>query len=86
MRYLNPNLDQCSFDDMYERIKKDITEFLVFRFDWFYKSRSPQELLRRCNTLLGMIEKKAELNKIEEAKAKSASKGKVSFFFVVSPP
>lgn len=63
-------------DDVYERIKKDITEFPVFRFDWFFKSRSPQELQRRCNTLLGMIEKEAEVNKIEEAKAKSASKGK----------
>ncbi|KAG5652539.1 hypothetical protein H0H81_004649 [Sphagnurus paluster] len=65
-------------DDVYERIKKDITEFPVFRFDWFFKSRSPQELQRRCNTLLGMIEKEAELKMQEEAKAKgtSASKGK----------
>jgi SWI/SNF-related matrix-associated actin-dependent regulator of chromatin subfamily A member 5 len=32
-------------DDAYhdERIKKDITEFLVFRFDCFFKSRSPQD-------------------------------------------
>ncbi|KAJ7224436.1 SNF2 family N-terminal domain-containing protein [Mycena pura] len=62
-------------DDVYERIKKDITEFPVFRFDWFFKSRSPQELQRRCNTLLGMIEKEAELRQAEEAKAKGA-KGK----------
>jgi SLIDE len=66
-------------DDVYERIKKDITEFPVFRFDWFFKSRSPQELQRRCNTLLGMIEKEAELRKEEEAKNKP-SKGKVCFF------
>lgn len=45
---------------MYERIKQDITEFPVFRFDWFFKSRTPQELQRRCNTLLGMIEKEME--------------------------
>ncbi|KAJ7634172.1 P-loop containing nucleoside triphosphate hydrolase protein [Mycena polygramma] len=62
-------------DDVYERIKKDITEFPVFRFDWFFKSRSPQELQRRCNTLLGMIEKEAEVRQAEEAKAKGA-KGK----------
>jgi SWI/SNF-related matrix-associated actin-dependent regulator of chromatin subfamily A member 5 len=37
-------------DNVYERIKKDITEFPVFRFDWFFKSRSPWELQRRCNT------------------------------------
>ena len=63
-------------DDVYERIKKDITEFPVFRFDWFFKSRSPQELQRRCNTLLGMIEKEAEARQAEEVKAKGL-KGKV---------
>jgi SWI/SNF-related matrix-associated actin-dependent regulator of chromatin subfamily A member 5 len=62
-------------DDVYERIKRDITEFPVFRFDWFFKSRSPQELQRRCNTLLAMIEKEAEANQ-EETKAKG-TKGKV---------
>ncbi|KAJ7126515.1 P-loop containing nucleoside triphosphate hydrolase protein [Mycena crocata] len=61
-------------DDVYERIKKDITEFPVFRFDWFFKSRSPQELQRRCNTLLGMIEKEAETKQAEEAK--KGAKGK----------
>ncbi|KDQ53568.1 hypothetical protein JAAARDRAFT_72523 [Jaapia argillacea MUCL 33604] len=64
-------------DDVYDRIKKDITEFPVFRFDWFFKSRSPQELQRRCNTLLGMIEKEAaELRAQEEAS--KASKGSTS--------
>ncbi|KDR72000.1 hypothetical protein GALMADRAFT_253304 [Galerina marginata CBS 339.88] len=62
-------------DDVYERIKKDITEFPVFRFDWFFKSRSPQELQRRCNTLLGMIEKEEEVRVSEEAKMKP-TKGK----------
>ncbi|PPQ92882.1 hypothetical protein CVT25_009769 [Psilocybe cyanescens] len=62
-------------DDVYERIKKDITEFPVFRFDWFFKSRSPQELQRRCNTLLGMIEKEEETRMSEEAKLKP-TKGK----------
>ncbi|CAA7268547.1 unnamed protein product [Cyclocybe aegerita] len=62
-------------DDVYERIKRDITEFPVFRFDWFLKSRSPQELQRRCNTLLGMIEKEEEQRQTEEAKLKP-TKGK----------
>lgn len=61
-------------DDVYERIKKDITEFPVFRFDWFFKSRTPQELQRRCNTLLGLIEKEAEQEQ-EEVKMKG-SRGK----------
>ena len=64
-------------EDVYERIKKDITEFPVFRFDWFFKSRRPQELQRRCNTLLGMIEKEAEGKQAEEVKIKG-TKGKVS--------
>ena len=55
-------------DDVYERIKKDITEFPVFRLDWFF--RSPRELQRRCNSLLGMIEKEAALRQSEEAKSK----------------
>jgi len=62
-------------DDVFERIKKDITEFPVFRFDWFFKSRSPQELQRRCNTLLSMIEKEAETKQQEEMKSKGP-KGK----------
>lgn len=60
-------------DDVYERIKKDITEFPVFRFDWFFKSRTPQELQRRCNTLLGLIEKEAEQEQLEMAKIKTSS-------------
>ncbi|KIP04329.1 hypothetical protein PHLGIDRAFT_76114 [Phlebiopsis gigantea 11061_1 CR5-6] len=62
-------------EDVYERIKKDISEFPVFRFDWFFKSRSPQELQRRCNTLLGMIEKEAEQQQAQEVKTKGV-KGK----------
>jgi SWI/SNF-related matrix-associated actin-dependent regulator of chromatin subfamily A member 5 len=70
-------------DDVYERIKKDITEFPVFRFDWFFKSRSPQELQRRCNTLLSMIEKEAETKQQEEIKSKGP-KGKVSTNLILS--
>lgn len=79
-RYLLCRLNHYGMraDDVYERIKKDITEFPVFRFDWFFKSRSPQELQRRCNTLLSMIEKEADAEtKIEEVKPKG-TKGKVS--------
>ena len=47
-------------DDVYERIEKDITKFPVFRFDWFFRSWSPQELQRRCNVLL---EKEAKVKR-----------------------
>jgi len=60
---------------MYERVKQDIFKFPVFRFDWFFKSRSTQELQRGCNTLLGMIEKEAEA--LAQQEGKSKGKGKV---------
>ncbi|KDQ18160.1 hypothetical protein BOTBODRAFT_63862 [Botryobasidium botryosum FD-172 SS1] len=44
-------------EDVYDRIKKDISEFPVFRFDWFIKSRTAVELGRRCTTLLSLIGK-----------------------------
>ena len=62
-------------DDVYERIKKVITEFPVVRFDWIFKSRSPQE--RRCNTLLGMLEE-TKVKQQEEIKAKGGARGKGS--------
>jgi len=80
-RYLLCRLNyyRMTADDVYERIKKDITEFPVFRFDWFFKSRSPQELQRRCNTLLGMIGKAAEVKQREEIKAKGCLRQKASY-------
>ncbi|KZT18698.1 SNF2 family DNA-dependent ATPase [Neolentinus lepideus HHB14362 ss-1] len=85
-RYLLCRLNHygMSSEDVYDRIKKDITEFPVFRFDWFFKSRSPQELARRCNTLLSMIEKEAAEARAQEEAAravKSSTRGKVSFGF-----
>ncbi|KAI6030006.1 P-loop containing nucleoside triphosphate hydrolase protein [Pisolithus marmoratus] len=72
-RYLLVRLHHygMSTEDAYERIRRDISEFPVFRFDWFFKSRSTQELQRRCNTLLGMIEKEAEAQVQQEGKSKS---------------
>lgn len=78
-RYLLCRLNHYGMqaEDVYERIKRDISEFPVFRFDWFFKSRSPQELARRCTTLLGMIEKEAEAEKVDGVKKGTTSRGKV---------
>ncbi|KAF8435837.1 SNF2 family N-terminal domain-containing protein [Boletus edulis BED1] len=75
-RYLLCRLNHYGMraEDVYERIKRDISEFPVFRFDWFFKSRSTQELQRRCNTLLGMIEKEAETLAQQEGKSKGRGK------------
>ncbi|KAJ9103708.1 hypothetical protein QFC20_004712 [Naganishia adeliensis] len=39
-------------EDCYDQIKRDIGEWPPFRFDWFIKSRTPEELKRRGQTLL----------------------------------
>lgn len=78
-RYLLCRLNHYGMqaEDVYERIKRDISEFPVFRFDWFFKSRSPQELARRCTTLLSMIEKESEAEKVDGVKKGTTSRGKV---------
>ncbi|EAL17685.1 hypothetical protein CNBL2000 [Cryptococcus deneoformans B-3501A] len=53
-------------DDCYELIKRDIGEWPLFRFDWFFKSRTPDELRRRAQTLLLCIMK--EDDKVEDEK------------------
>ncbi|KAK4684402.1 hypothetical protein P7C73_g5775, partial [Tremellales sp. Uapishka_1] len=47
-------------DDCYELIKRDIGEWPLFRFDWFLKSRTPDELRRRGATLLLCIMKEPQ--------------------------
>ncbi|GAA5977723.1 hypothetical protein JCM5350_002330 [Sporobolomyces pararoseus] len=44
-------------DDTYDRIKRDINEWPAFRFDWFLKSRTAPEIGRRCQTLIGLVER-----------------------------
>jgi len=82
-RYLLCRLNHYGMqaEDVYERIKRDISEFPVFRFDWFFKSRSPQELARRCTTLLSMIEKEAEAEKVDGVKKGTTSRGKVRYYY-----
>ena len=62
-----------SAEDVYERIRSDILYHPDFRFNWFIKSRTPQEIARRCNTLLLLV-----LKDEEEADAKRAAAAKPS--------
>ena len=69
----------------WEELKTEIRKNWMFRFDWFFKSRTPQELQRRCDTLIRLIEKEnEELEKLQKEaarkskKAASGSKGKAS--------
>lgn len=42
-------------DLIYEQIRDEIRESALFRFDWFFLSRTPQEIGRRCNTLIQTV-------------------------------
>ncbi|MEW5311445.1 MAG: hypothetical protein WDW38_003160 [Sanguina aurantia] len=44
----------------WDDLKAEIRRSWRFRFDWFFKSRTPQELSRRCETLIRLIEKENE--------------------------
>lgn len=61
-RFLLVQLDKHGVDSegIYEKIRDEIRESPLFRFDWFFLSRTAQELGRRCNTLLATIVKEFE--------------------------
>ena len=61
-RFLLVLLDKHGLDveNIYDTIRDEIRDSDLFRFDWFFLSRTPQELGRRCNTLLTTIVKEFE--------------------------
>lgn len=63
-----------SADDVYEKIRLDVLYYPEFRFNWFIKSRTPQEIQRRCNTLLLLVLKDEEESDAKRAAAANASK------------
>ena len=44
----------------WEELKAEVRKSFLFRFDWFIKSRTPQELGRRCDTLIRIVERENE--------------------------
>ena len=50
------------------RIQLEIRRAWQFRFDWFFKSRSPQEIQKRCDILIKVVEK--ELEELHEKEEK----------------
>ena len=61
-RFLLVMLDQLGIDSegLYENMREAIRKSPLFRFDWFFLSRTPIELSRRCTTLLTTIVKEFE--------------------------
>lgn len=63
-RFLLVMLEKYGYgtENVYDYIRREIKESPMFRFDWFLKSRTSQEIARRCNTLIGLVQKEnAEL-------------------------
>ncbi len=61
----------------WEELRQAIREHSLFRFDWFMKSRSVDELKRRSNSLISCIQKEHASWSVEEGKGvPSTSKGK----------
>ncbi|KAF7554818.1 hypothetical protein G7046_g6710 [Stylonectria norvegica] len=61
-RFLLVMLDKHGIDSegVYEKIRDAIRTSPLFRFDWFFLSRTPIELSRRCTTLITTIVKEFE--------------------------
>lgn len=74
-RFLLVMLDRYGVDGegLYEKIRDEIRESPLFRFDWFFLSRTPVEIGRRCTTLLNTVAKEFEPG---DAKANGESKGR----------
>ena len=56
-RFLLVMLDKYGIDEegLYENIRDEVRDSPLFRFDWFFLSRTPVELGRRCTTLLNTV-------------------------------
>jgi hypothetical protein len=58
-RFLLVGLERHGYnsDDVYEMLRREIRSYPAFRFDWFIKSRTAQELAKRCATLIRIVAK-----------------------------
>jgi len=49
------------------RIQLEIRRAWQFRFNWFFKSRSPQEIQKRCDMLIRVVEREVQEHRDKEA-------------------
>ena len=82
-RFLLVKLDQYGLEaeGLYEKIRDDIRESPLFRFDWFFLSRTPQELGRRCATLITTVTREMEMGDEtddEELEERARKKARIS--------
>lgn len=74
-RFLLVMLDRYGVDTegIYEKIREEIRDSPLFKFDWFFLSRTPVEISRRCSTLLTTIVREFEAR---DPKLTNGTKGK----------
>lgn len=75
-RFLLVMLDRHGLEseNLYEKIRDDIRESPLFRFDWFFLSRTPIEIGRRCTTLLNTVAR--EFGDLDEKLTNGHASGK----------
>ena len=73
-RFLLVMLDKYGVEGegLFEKIRDEVRESPLFRFDWFFLSRTPVEISRRCTTLLNTVAKEFET----DGKANGEGKGR----------
>ena len=59
-----------------ERIRMEIRRAWQFRFDWYFKSRSAQEIQKRCDTIVKIVEREIEEVRKKEKEAKDQAEAK----------
>lgn len=66
-RFLLVLLDRFGIDGegIYDRIRDEIRESPLFRFDWFFLSRTSVEIGRRCATLLTTVAREFEASDVK---------------------
>ena len=77
-RFILVMLDRFGVDGegIYEKIRDEIRESPLFRFDWFFLSRTPQEIGRRCATLLTTVAKEFETGDTKMSNGNGTVKGR----------
>ena len=75
-RFLLVMLDRYGVDGegIHDKIRDEIRESPLFRFDWFFLSRTPIEIGRRCATLLTTVAR--EFEEAKNGSAGPSSKGR----------
>lgn len=72
-RFLLVLLDRYGVDTegIFEKIRDEIRESPLFRFDWFFLSRTPVEISRRCTTLLTTVAREFEDASVKHTNGRS---------------